>query len=275
MLRQRLVSAAILVPVVVAIFLLGRPWIDAFLVGLGALAAREAFALLGAAGYRGFARYGVVLAAVLVAGGSAPTDPFVPAGLAALGALLAGAGAFTLAQPRDGLGTWIATVFGAGYVGLLGFASRLLVMAPAVPAGAALEGLGGGRGWLLLLVATVWSYDSCAYAFGRAFGRRRFLQHISPSKTYAGLLGGLAGAVLVAALVLAELGRSPLEGLPVGLLVGLAAQGGDLAESMLKRAAGAKDSGRLIPGHGGLLDRIDSFLFAAPVLAGYLALVTR
>ncbi len=284
MLRQRLASAAILVPVVVAVFLLGRPWVDASLVAVGALAAWETFALLRAAGHRGFARYGTLLAAGLVLAGSAPPD--WPGGLSgsvagpgldllALGSLLAGAAAFSFPEPRDGLGAWVATAFGAGYVGLLGFASRLLATAPAVPAGAALAGLGGGRGWLLVLIAAVWSYDSFAYAFGRAFGRRRFLQHISPSKTYAGLLGGLAGAVVVAGLVLAGLGRSPLEGVPVGILVGLAAQAGDLAESMLKRAAGAKDSGHLIPGHGGMLDRIDSFLFAAPVLAGYLALVTR
>ena len=284
MLRQRLASAAVLVPVVVAVFLLGRPWIDALLVAVGALAAWETFALLQAAGHRGLARYGTLLAAGLVLAGSAPADwggglsgsvagPGL--GLLALGSLLAGVAAFSFPEPRDGLGAWVATGFGAGYVGLLGFATRLVVVAPQVPAGAALAGLGGGRGWLLVLIGAVWSYDSFAYAFGRAFGRRRFLQHISPSKTYAGLFGGLGGAVVVTGLVLAGLGRSPLEGVPVGLLVGLAAQAGDLAESMLKRAAGAKDSGHLIPGHGGMLDRIDSFLFAAPILAGYLALVTR
>ncbi len=280
MLRQRLLSAAVLVPVVVAIFLLGRDWIDAFVVVVAALAAWEAFALLTRAGYRGFARYGTFLAAVVVAAGAAADLPESVRGgalvaLPVAGALLAGAAALRRPDPRDGLAAWVATVFGAAYVGLLGFALLLLNIAPPLGAGAALAGLGPGRGWLLLLIAGVWSYDSFAYAFGRAFGRRRFLQHISPSKTYAGLAGGLAGAVVVTGLVLAGLGRSPLEGIPVGLLVGIAAQAGDLAESMLKRAADAKDSGNLIPGHGGMLDRVDSFLFAAPVLAAYVVLVPR
>src|SRR4029077_3339756 len=106
------------------------------------------------------------------------------------------------------------------------------------------------------------------------WGRARFLVHISPSKTYAGLLGGLAASTPVAAGTLLSLGAAPLGAVILGLVAGLAAQAGDLAESMLKRAAGAKDSGSLIPGHGGILDRIDSFLFAAPVVALYVLLVS-
>jgi phosphatidate cytidylyltransferase len=91
------------------------------------------------------------------------------------------------------------------------------------------------------------------------------MHHISPKKTLEGVAGGLVAAVLVGAVLLVAFGRPFLAGAFLGLFVGAAAQAGDLAESMLKRAAGAKESGRLIPGHGGLLDRIDSFLFAAPV----------
>ncbi|HXQ96715.1 MAG TPA: phosphatidate cytidylyltransferase [Candidatus Acidoferrales bacterium] len=277
MLGRRLASAAILVPIVVAVLLLGRPWIDAFVVVVALLVGWETFALLASAGLRGFPRYGTALAAGFVVVGATVSDRVSAPLLAvpALGILLAGAAALRFQDPRAGLGAWAATAFGAAYVGFLGFAPLLMTIAPQVPSGAPLASLDAGRGWLVVLVAGVWSYDSFAYAFGRAFGRRRFLQHISPAKTYAGLYGGLAGAVGVSALVLAGLGRSPLEGVPVGLLLGIAAQAGDLAESMLKRAANAKDSGRLIPGHGGVLDRVDSFLFAAPILVGYLALVPR
>jgi phosphatidate cytidylyltransferase len=146
---------------------------------------------------------------------------------------------------------------------------------PALPAGAPLAAIGADRGWIILLVLAVWSFDTGAYFVGKRFGRRKFLSHISPSKTYAGLIGGIVAATVVSAAVLVGLGQPPVSALLVGPLVSLAAQAGDLAESMLKRAAGAKDSGTLIPGHGGVLDRVDSFLFAAPVLALYVLAAVR
>jgi phosphatidate cytidylyltransferase len=169
----------------------------------------------------------------------------------------------------------VTTVFGAFYVSLLAFVIRLGHVAPVLPPGAPLADLGSGSGWILLLVLGVWAYDTGAYFVGRRYGRRRFLTHISPSKTYAGLVGGTLAATVVVALLLAGLGQPPLGGLLLGPLIAFAAQAGDLAESMLKRAAGAKDSGLLIPGHGGILDRIDSFLFAAPVVTLYVVAAVR
>ncbi len=134
--------------------------------------------------------------------------------------------------------------------------------------------LGAERGWILLLVLAVWAYDTGAYLVGRRSGGAKFLTHISPSKTYAGLIGGMvATTVVVAARARGRSGSRPLHALVLGPLAALAAQAGDLAESMLKRAAGAKDSGTLIPGHGGMLDRVDSFLFAAPVVTLYVVAV--
>jgi len=170
---------------------------------------------------------------------------------------------------------WMATTFGALYISLIGFVVRLGHAVPAVPDGAPLAGLGAERGWILLLLLAVWSYDTGAFLVGRRFGRERFLTHISPSKTYAGLVGGVVATTVVVGILLWALGQSPLHAILLGPLAALAAQAGDLAESMLKRAAGAKESGTLIPGHGGMLDRVDSFLFAAPVVTLYVvALVT-
>jgi phosphatidate cytidylyltransferase len=275
-LGQRAASAAVLVPPLVIALLLGGPWIVAVVAVATALAAREVFQLLTGAGYSTLAWLGIVFAVALVL--DAAIVPAIDASgllLVATGTILAAVGAFTKTDPRDGLPTWFATVFGAFYAALLGFVLRLGHEVPALPASAPLAAIGADRGWIVLLVLAVWSFDTGAYFIGKRFGRRRFLSHISPSKTYAGLIGGIVAATVVCAVVLAGLGQPPVTALLVGPLVSLAAQAGDLAESMLKRAAGAKDSGTLIPGHGGVLDRVDSFLFAAPVLALYVLAAIR
>ncbi|MBI3750401.1 MAG: phosphatidate cytidylyltransferase, partial [Chloroflexi bacterium] len=225
-----------------------------------------AFRLLTAAGHASFPALGVVLAVVIALGDSVRQ---LPGGsgllLAGVGLVLVAAVAITRPDPREGLATLMTTSFGAVWVGLLGFVPRLAALDAPVVDGSILGWLGGERAWVLILLLTVWTYDTAAYGVGRRFGQRHFIPHISPGKTVEGTVGGLVGAVLVCALLVAAVGRPPVAGLVLGLVIALAAQVGDLAESMLKRAAGAKESGRLIPGHGGLLDRIDSFLFAAPV----------
>ena len=276
MLGQRAASAAVLVPPLVVALLLGGPWIVAVVVVATVLAAREVFQLLTGAGYPSLAWLGIVFATALVL--DAAIVPAIDASgllLVATGTILAAVGSFTRTDPRDGLPTWFATVFGGFYASLLGFILRLGHEAPALPATAPLGALGADRGWIVLLVLTVWSFDTGAYFIGKRYGRRKFLSHISPSKTYAGLIGGIVAATVVSAVVLVGLGQQALAAIVVGPLVSLAAQAGDLAESMLKRAAGAKDSGTLIPGHGGVLDRVDSFLFAAPVLALYVLAAFR
>jgi phosphatidate cytidylyltransferase len=276
MLRQRATSAAILIPPLVVALLLGGPWIVAVVVAATALAARETFQLLTGAGYPSLAWLGMAFAVALVL--DAAIVPAIDASgvlLVATGAILAAIGSFTKTDPRDGLATWVTTIFGAFYAAMLGFVLRLGHDAPALPVGAPLADIGADRGWIVLLVLAVWSYDTGAYFLGKRFGQRTFLSHISPSKTYAGLIGGIVAATAVSAVVLVGLGQQAATALIVGPLVSLAAQAGDLAESMLKRAAGAKDSGRLIPGHGGVLDRVDSFLFAAPVLALYVLAAVR
>ena len=276
MLRQRVISAAVLVPILVGALILGDAGIAIVVGVVTGLAAVEVFRLLRAAGYPSLAALGTVLAIAVVVDAAQPRlVDGSGAMLLAIGAMIIAAGAFALPDPRDGLATWVTTVFGAFYVSLLAFVVRLGHAAPILPSGAPLANLGAQVGWILLLVLGVWAYDTGAYFVGRRFGRRRFLVHISPSKTYAGLVGGTVAATAVVALLLAGLGQPPLAGLVLGPLVAVASQAGDLAESLLKRAAGAKDSGTLIPGHGGILDRIDSFLFAAPVVTLYVVVAVR
>lgn len=123
-----------------------------------------------------------------------------------------------------------------------------------------------GEWWIVLALTVTWLNDTCAYFGGRAFGRHKLYERISPSKTWEGALGGavgsIGGALVVAGVWIPEL---PLWGAAlIGSGAAVLGPVGDLSESMLKRAYGAKDSGRLLPGHGGLLDRIDALLFNAP-----------
>jgi phosphatidate cytidylyltransferase len=277
MLAQRVVTAAVAIPALVVVLWLGRWWIAALVLVLALLAGRETFRLLGQAGYRAFAGLGTVIALALVADGALFAEG-TGTGLLVLvaGLLLAAIGSFLRSDPRDGLGALMATTFGAVYVGLLAFLPRLAGLDVVLPAAAPVVGLlDGGRWWLVAAVLGVWAYDTGAYFSGRTIGGPRFMTAISPSKTWAGFVGGILAAVAAEAVILAVLGRSPWEGLLLGTVVGIAAQAGDLAESMLKRAAGAKDSGSLFPGHGGVLDRVDSLLFAAPVVYVYVFALVR
>lgn len=132
-----------------------------------------------------------------------------------------------------------------------------------------------GAWWLLYVMVLVWSADSGAYIFGRTLGRHKLAQMVSPRKTWEGLLGGLVTAVGSAWLF----GKyAPLDAAPITLLIcsvsaALASILGDLTESMFKREAGIKDSGHFIPGHGGILDRIDSLMAAVPVFVCLILLV--
>ncbi len=129
-----------------------------------------------------------------------------------------------------------------------------------------------GRDWFLILLGVVWAGDTAALALGKTLGRHPFAPVLSPKKTNEGAVAGLAAGVAVAAaLQIFFFSNLPLSHvISVSVLLGVFGQLGDLAESMLKRAAEIKDSSRLIPGHGGVLDRMDSLLFAFPVLYLYM-----
>lgn len=274
--RERAISAAVLVPVLLLVLAIGGPVLDAAVALATALAALEVFRLLRSAGYVTFSALGTALALVVVLDAAFP-EVLEGSGLllGAVGIVLVAVASFSRPDPRDGLAVWMATMFGALYVSLLSFVIRLGHAAPGLPADAPLHGLGPERGWILLLVLAVWSYDTGAYLVGRNFGRTRFLTHISPSKTVEGLAGGVVATTAVVALLLFLVGQNPLHAVALGPLTALAAQAGDLAESTIKRAAGARDSGTLIPGHGGILDRVDSFLFAAPIVTLYVLALIR
>ncbi len=149
-----------------------------------------------------------------------------------------------------------------------------LVLAPAFVSLSALHGgTAYGPGYVLFLLTLVWSADSGAYFVGRRFGRRKLAPQVSPGKTWEGVAGGATTSALVAIIggrLLGLPGESLPWFVPLCLVVVVFSIVGDLLESLFKRAAGVKDSGRFLPGHGGVLDRIDSITAAAP--AFYLGL---
>mgnify|MGYP003349073660 CR=1 FL=1 len=149
----------------------------------------------------------------------------------------------------------VATLAVAAWVSPLLLLPLLALRLPAAPAP-----------WLLWLLAVVWSADTGALLIGRAFGRRRLAPLLSPRKSVEGFVGGIVLATLVGtATGIAQLSLPPVVVAVASALTATAAEGGDLLESLFKRVAGAESSSTLIPGHGGVLDRIDSALIATPV----------
>jgi phosphatidate cytidylyltransferase len=283
-LTRRVAVAAIGIPLALVVIYVGG-WALAVLIAMIAAAATtELFRIAAARGVRPFVAGGALLATVpALLAGLNPTVEFTAAWswiIFTLAALLVA----TVAIFRRGVGggpltATAVTVFGALFTGgTLAFAVLLreLWLMPVPVTAAALEVRPAsewvGRALLLLPLVLTWTSDTAAYFGGRAMGRRKLIPAVSPGKTVEGAIWGVAGTVFVGA-VYAHFVLAGWLGLPIGLaagaLIGLLvsplAQLGDLAESLLKREAGVKDSGALLPGHGGMLDRFDSLFFTIPV----------
>jgi phosphatidate cytidylyltransferase len=161
---------------------------------------------------------------------------------------------------RNGAQRWPIPwhAFGAVYIGLPVLA---LVLLRDAPRGAAIVGA---------LFVAVWTTDTGALLFGKLIGGPKLAPVLSPNKTWAGFVGGIVAAAIAEAIYAEIIGGNAFRGVVLGVLLALASVCGDLFESWVKRQFRAKNTGSLIPGHGGMLDRIDSVLFAAPACAGLL-----
>jgi len=257
-LPTRLIGGVIVIATTVIFGYLGGWWFTVFVLVVIGLATYELWRLFQAAGYKPSLGVALLTAAAAFIGIRFPSL-FILAPAMSLVLLASLAWQLHRMQVRN-FGDWAVSFAGGFYMGWTG--GHL----------ADVRELPNGVWWLALTLIAVWLADSGAYVFGRLFGRHKLAPAISPGKTWEGYLGGaLAGAlggVLVGA---ASPIGAPIGGI-AGLLIGALSVFGDLIESMIKRQAHAKDSGHLIPGHGGVFDRIDSLLWAS-VIVFYVAVL--
>lgn len=284
MLRYRLLSAAVLIPLVLGLTYLGGVWFLGLVLAVLTLAGYEYTDLLKQAGDSPSPILVIATIWLIVLDAYAPRT-----GLLRPGLTVSVLGMLTWAVARYGRGhagavkDWAWTAAGSLYLGWvgahfvltrnIGASSSAIVLAPA---------RGDGLWWTTLALASAWLTDTGAYLVGQAWGRHKLTPRVSPNKTREGwgggiafgILGGLAVAALIRVIAPVLGSPSPLtlqDGLALGALIALFSPLGDLGESLIKRHVGAKDSSQLVPGHGGMFDRIDSLLWAA-VIAYYYAI---
>lgn len=255
--RTRVVSAVLLIALVALPVWQGGFLFTALVLVFGGLALWEFYRLVLHEAKHSLMPLGALATAGLVMGAHWPGEEIVHL---TLSGLVIGGLIWEMALPiqHDRLRDWALMLAGVLYIG---WPMSLLVRLRALP---------DGLWWVLLAIVATSACDSGAYLVGRYLGRRAFAPRYSPKKTWEGTLGGVGLCLIVTALLgPAWLGLPPAHALLLGALLGPAAVLGDLAESMIKRRAGVKDSSTLIPGHGGVLDRVDSLIFTVTVVYFY------
>jgi len=261
MLKQRVITAFLGIPLLIAVIWFGEPWFTIFVAIWGVLAVYEFCRLVAASKVPPLTYFGLIWTLLFI------LSPHFDYGIVTP-PLLASAVVLPLIwlllrpQKETAFAGWAWTIAGILYVGWL--LSYLV----------ALRGLDAGRDWVFFTLFTTFGSDTAAFFVGRAWGKHRLAPSISPSKTREGAIAGVFGAIAVSLGVVAlfDLPLGYGQAVLLGFLVSIFGQLGDLVESMFKRNVGVKESGKLLPGHGGLLDRMDSVVFAGVVVYYYVLL---
>ena len=267
-LTRRIIFAVIAAPASVALVYFGD-WVLATLLSvLAAIAAWEFYRMARETGAFPLEPAGVALAALLPIAVHAQRLGVYTLSLTAIVCMILVLFASTIwlrGPTGKPVSSVSVTVFGILYAGLFSYIYALRYHDYAVGARA-------GTVLVFLPILITWATDVGAYAFGRMFGKKKLIPSVSPGKTVEGAVGGLGLAIVICLLYVrfmlmpyAQLGLTIQGAVLFAIVVSVAAQTGDLAESLLKREAGVKDSSRILPGHGGILDRFDSLLFVMPV----------
>jgi phosphatidate cytidylyltransferase len=279
MLKKRLLTALWGIPLVVLVIWFGEPWLFTVFIAIwGLLAVIEFFRLVTALKVAPLYAFGVVWTLLFIVVRNPHVAPYIESYfdfnlviplLFTAGAIVSLSALLARKQKFNAFPAWAWTFAGVIYVGwLLGNT-------------VALRGMTDGKAWVFLALFCTFGSDTAAYFIGRAVGKHKLAPSISPGKTWEGTIGGLLGAVGVSLLFLLP---TPVSLAPqlswwqaaiLGVLVSVFGQLGDLVESLFKRNVGAKDSGTLLPGHGGILDRTDSVMFAIVVVYYWVLCITR
>jgi len=259
MLKKRFLTALWGIPILVAAVWFDQPlpWFTVLVAIWGLLAVFEFYRMGEKAKIAPITYFGLLWTLLFIISPQLDNDYITPPTLLASAVVLSLIW-IVLRQRREGafIG-WAWTLGGILYVGWL------------LSYFVSLRGLEDGRNWVFLALLVTFASDTAAYFVGRALGRHKLAPRISPGKTWEGTIAGFFGAIIVSLLFTMLLPISYWQAILLGFLVSLFGQLGDLAESLLKRNMEVKDSGRLLPGHGGFLDRIDSILFAGVVVYYY------
>jgi phosphatidate cytidylyltransferase len=263
MLWQRVLSAAVFIPVLIASIWFGNPWFSIVVAIAALLGVVEFYAMVARKGWRPLTFLGTLWTLFFIFNAyyaqsydSETTHILVTSALVASVVILSLLWMLLLRPTGErALISWASSLAGVFYLGWL-LSYWVLIMGSY------------GREWVLLALFSTFAVDTTAYFVGLAWGRHKLAPTVSPGKTWEGAFGGLAGA-LVASIALAlilDIDISYAEMILIGFLIAVFAQLGDLVESKLKRSMGVKEAGNLIPGHGGILDRLDSIVFTGVVV---------
>lgn len=271
MLKERIITSVWFVSLlVIVVWFGGGPGFTILMVVFGILAALEFYRMVAISKAPPLTYFGLVWTALLILSRNSellpalesylkpvPVTPFLLTA-AVVPPLL---WLLSRRQKEGAFTSWAWTIAGILYVGWL--LSYLV----------ALRGLDAGRNWVFFALFVTWVSDTTAFFIGRRFGRHKMAPNISPGKTWEGAMGGILGAIIMSILFFTPTPfHLPLiywQAILLSILVSIFGQVGDLVESLLKRSMGVKDSGKLMPGHGGILDRMDSVVFAGMVVYYY------